>query len=128
MDNMVLMGLLIRRYPSIEVLHVYRGQRDGEMFQFVRFRGDRKRFLASGLVTERMFAMQSAHWRRCATTELGCGYSLHCIDETEDAWEFSVYSEATPRDGWGSVSFLTKKGLKEAQALLREIFATNSAT
>lgn len=118
--------LLRRRYPRVEVLGTIMGETsDGEIFQTVDYRGARREMLASGLATNRMFAIQPAHWRTPELTELGCRYSLSCVDAKRDIWELSVFSGTTPRDGYGKISYLSMKGLKETQALLRRIFTTS---
>jgi hypothetical protein len=126
MDKFALIATLSRRHPNVEVINANLGERsDGEIYQSVSYRGTREQLLASALATERMFAIQPAHWRTPETTEFGCGYSLFCLDHGKDVWELSVYSGATPRDGHGNVSFLSKKSLQETGALLRRIFSTD---
>lgn len=126
MNKLALENLLRRRHPEVELVFVNLCETGGPIYQVERYRGTRKGMIKSGLATERMFSIQPAHWRTPTTTEFGCRYSLCCLDEVQDIWELAFNIEDTPDDGYGEVSFLTKRGLKEAGALLQRIFAGNA--
>ena len=121
MNNLALAGLLRRRYPGLEIIYAEVHRRyNGEIYQSVHFKGTKAQLLISCLATERMFA--NTHWRK-RITQWGCSYRLD--DYHDGKWVLCINSEMTPTDGHGEVSFLSKKGLKETEALLHRIFTTS---